>query len=228
MNNSNQGHRKRLWARYLKNDFRQAFPHAYEKLEFLLTFAIPRKDVKPIAKALIARFGSLNGVLTAPAHKLEEIEGMGQKSAAFLNILHQVNLAQDEEALACRDLMNHPELVKSWLQRELAWEEVEFLMVLYLDGPGRLIHWQRLFRGTVDRVQNHPRELAKEALARNAVNVIIAHNHPSGRPEATLADQEATARMAAALQTVAVSLLDHFIVAREGVVSMAQEGLMPR
>ncbi len=225
MSENSQGHRARLWARFAEGGLRGAFVHPYEKLEFLLTFAIPRRDTKPLAKALLARFGSLNGVLTAPLHRLIEMEGIGEKTARFLKLLHEVALTLDEEDLVGRNLLSRPELVRNYVRRELAWEESEYMLNLYLDGRNRLIRKARLFRGTLDRVPHYPREVAKEALACNAAGVIVAHNHPSGKADPSTADVKATERVAAALETVGIRLVDHLVVGRERVVSLVECGL---
>ena len=222
-----RGHRARLWKRFMEKDgLRGAFVHPYEKLEFLLTFVMPRVDTKPVAKALLARFGSLSGVAQADAALLEEVDGVGPKTARFLTMLHELGLVFDEEVLARRRLLHHPDLLRMYLRKELAHEEAEYLMVIYVDSKQKLIHMERLFRGTIDRVAQYPRELAKEALRRNAAGVILAHNHPSGEPQPSIEDVRKTVELAQALALVGVALHDHLVVGAERVVSMHEEGLL--
>lgn len=222
-----RGHRSRLWTRLMKSGLRQGLPHTYEKLEFLLTLVLPRIDTKPLARALLNRFGSLNAVLGATPQQLQNVDGVGPRTAHFLHTLHELNIALEEEFLAKRSWLNHPQRVKTYVRGELAWLEAEHLLVLYLNTRGRLLHGERLLRGTVDRVPHYPRELAKEALSRNAAGVIIAHNHPSGVANPSQQDIQATAEIQAALKTVGITLHDHLVVGHETVTSMAESNLLP-
>lgn len=219
------GHRQRLWTRLKQAGFRHGFAHDYEKLEFLLTFALPRRDTKPLAKALLQRFGSLSGVVHAPLERLQELDGVGEKTALFIRMLHDLVLTLDEADLEKRDLLQSADQVKAYLRKELAWEEAEYLLALFLDNHNQLIGKGRLFRGTVNHVAHYPRELAKEALANNASRVIIAHNHPSGSTKPSKEDIQATEKLAKALHTVGVVLLDHFVIGRSQVVGLVELGL---
>ena len=219
------GHRARLWDRFAETGLRRGFPKPYEKLELLLTLALPRVDTKPLAKVLIAKFGSLNAVLAAPRHQLLAVEGIGARTALVLHCLREVALAMDEEYLAGRDLLSEPEAVRAFLRRELAWEEAEYLAALFLDARGRLIRQGRVFRGTLDQVPTYPRELVKEALAVNAAGVILIHNHPSGKTDPSHQDVQATKSVAKALRTVGIQLHDHLIVGKEAVTSLHEAGL---
>ncbi|MDJ0835144.1 MAG: DNA repair protein RadC [Acidobacteriota bacterium] len=222
---ANQGHRQRLWTRFQESGFRRGFVHDYEKLEFLLTFVLPRRDTKSLARALLAEFGNLTGVIRAPRDRLTQLKGIGPRTGLFLHLLHELTLTLDEEELKDRDLLTTTDLVQAYLRRELAWEEAEYIMALFLDSRNRLLRKGRLFRGTVNHVAHYPRELAKEALACNAARVIIAHNHPSGEATPSRDDVSATHEIAAALRTVGVTLLDHFVVGRQEVVSLSALGL---
>jgi len=216
-------HRTRLWAKLEKVGFRQAFVHPYEKLEFLLTFVIPRRDTKPMAKALIERFGSVTATLLAPVEAIAQVPGLGTKSAHYLSMLGELYQSMSEAALLERDLLDHPELVARYLEHELSGEEAEHLMILHLDAKNRLIRGERLFRGTIDRTAVFPREVAKQGLAYNARALIIAHNHPSGVPQPSASDIDLTRKLMAALQTVDILLHDHLIVAREGTISLRRD-----
>lgn len=218
------GHRQRLWERYLEKGLANAFHHPYEKLEFLLTFAIPRKDTKPLAKKLLHRFGSLNRLFAAPLPVLTNVPGVGRKTAGLLKLFAEMALVLEEERLEMGDLLNHPELVKTYLRRELAWDEAEYFMVLFLDSQNRLIKKSRLFRGTLDRSVVYPREVIKEGLACNAAGVLIAHNHPSGVTTPSAQDLRLTRALARALKTVGMNLLDHFIVGKNEVLSLRGTG----
>ncbi len=218
------GHRRRLWARFLEQGL-AGFLQPYEKLEFLLTFVTPRKDTKPLAKALLARFGSLAAVTAAEPARLMDIEGVGPRTAGFLRVLGETAAALAEERLATGDLLEDPARVKSYLIREVGCEESEFFLVLFLTNQNRLARKLRLFRGTHNQISVYPRELAKEALACNAAAAIVAHNHPSGLAEPSPADVSLTRKLARTLETVGVSLHDHLVVTRDEVVSLRERGL---
>ena len=230
MKDQGGGHRQRLWERYRLRGLRDGFFHDYEKLEFLLTFPIPRKDTKPLAKNLLQRFGSLNGIVNAPTRALLEVAGIGEKTAAFLKILGETALALDEERLPRGDFITQPEQVKQFLKRELGWEGAEYFVAMFLDRQNRLLKKQRLFRGTLDRATVYPREVIKEGLACNAAAVLVAHNHPSGHLSPSPEDLRLTNTLAFGLAMVDITLHDHFIVGREGVLSLRESGdyLPPR
>jgi len=218
------GHRKRLWSRFIDKGFRDGFHHDYEKLEFILTQVIHRKDVKPIAKELIHLFGSINGVLTAPMRALEAVEGIGSKSAGFLRLFGEVSLVLSEESLRSGDLLTSPDLVKNFLTREIGWEEAEYFLVLFLDTQNRLIRYTRLFRGTHDRSAVFPREVAKEALACNAAGLLVAHNHPSGNTTPSQEDIGLTKKLGKSLSTLGLKLHDHLVVGKNEVLSLRETG----
>lgn len=220
------GHRERLWKSFLKQGFDAAFVLDYQKLEFLLTLVIPRVDTKPAAKLLLKRFGSLRGVFTAPVTQLREVAGIGARAAAFLNMLHALDVVLAREELGHRRILAKPELMKRYLIELLGSEKEEWLVVLYLDGSFGLLHEQRLFRGTLDRVPTYGRELAKESLAWNAAAVVLAHNHPDGNATPSLADVKRTNQLRESLETVGVVLLDHWVIAARDAVSMVERGLI--
>lgn len=220
-----EGHRGRLWEKLMQQGLRNGFHHPYEKLELMLTCIIPRKDTKDLAKRLMARFGTLNGVIRAPAHELYAVEGVGKRTAHFLRLFGEVALVLAEEDLHHDAAFDGPEGLKAYLMAELGWEESEYFMALFLDGQNRLLHKLRLFRGTVNRSQIYPREVVKEALVANAVSCVVAHNHPSGTLKPSAADHKVTKAVGEGLQTVGIRLLDHFIVTRGKILSMHEQGL---
>lgn len=217
------GHRERLWTKLQQVGFRKAFVHPYEKLEFLLTLVVPRRDTKPMAKELIQRFGSVAATLQAPAESIAQVPGLGLRSALFLRMLGELYQSMSESALGGRDLLSHPDSVVRYLEHELSGEESEYFMVLYLDAKNRLLRGERLFRGTVDRSAVFPREVAKQGLAYNARALIVAHNHPSGVPTPSASDRELTRHLLRALRTVDILLHDHLVVGREGSVSLRRD-----
>jgi len=215
-------HRDRLWAKLEQLGFKGAFFHPYEQLEFLLTLVLPRRDTKPIAKALLERFGDVSSVLLTPPETLRQVAGVGKRVALFLRALGELYESMSGSALQKRDLLDHPDLVARYLELGLKGEEAEYFVVLHLDARNRLMHSERMFRGTVDRAPVFPREVARSGLAHNARALIVAHNHPSGDGTPSATDLQLTRELMDALRTVDLLLLDHFVVAREGTVSIRQ------
>ena len=218
------GHRARLRQRLLDGGAEALAD--YEVLEYLLFAARPRGDTKPTAKALIARFGSLAGVLNADHHALAEVEGMGEVSAAALKAV----------ALAARRMargeVTHKPVLGSWqalldyLTIDMAHLTVERVRVLYLDTRNRLILDYQAQEGTIDEAAIHPREVVKKALEVGASAMILVHNHPSGNPEPSRADIQITQRIAEAGRLLGITVHDHVIVGREGHVSLKAKGLI--
>ncbi|MBL8672292.1 MAG: DNA repair protein RadC [Alphaproteobacteria bacterium] len=218
------GHRQRLRARFLAGP-EDALPD-YELLELLLATAIPRRDVKPLAKALLARFGSFAGVVSAPAEELAAFDGLGDASVAALKVARAAAIR-----LARQEAMTRP-VVTSWQQlldycrAAMAHERVEEFRLLFLDRQNRLIADERQQRGTVDHTPVYPREVAKRALELGASAVILVHNHPSGDPTPSKADVAMTREVKEALKAIGVALHDHLVIGRAGEASLRALGLL--
>ena len=195
-------------------------------LEYLLFAANPRGDTKPLAKALIARFGSLAGVLNAEAGALQGVKGMGETGAAALKCV----------ALAARRLargeVEQKPVLASWqalldyLTIDMAHLTVERVRVLYLDTRNRLIVDHHVGDGSIDEAAIHPREVVRKALEIGASALILVHNHPSGNPEPSRADIQITKRIAEAGRLLGIVVHDHVIVGRQGHVSLKAKGLI--
>ncbi|MFQ6090170.1 MAG: DNA repair protein RadC [Candidatus Bipolaricaulia bacterium] len=215
------GHRERLRER-----FRQAGAeglHDYELLELLLSYAIPRKDVKPLAKRLIERFGGLSGVLDAEQRELEEDAGLSSTTATLIHLVKELHGAYLAEQMEHRDLLSSPQAVVDFARVKLAGLPREALMVIYLNIKNEVIDHEVLHEGTVDRVTVYPRRIVEAALAHHAAGLILVHNHPSGHPEPSEDDRLLTRSVAAAARTVDIHLLDHIIVGRDGYFSFREE-----
>ncbi|CAM2067272.1 DNA repair protein RadC [Sulfidibacter corallicola] len=223
-----KGHRVRLWERYRAQGFRAGFHHPHEKLELLLTLALPRCDTKPLAKRLLERFGSLNGVVTATTRQLCSVEGVGSKTAHLLRLLGETAVVLEEEKIRFGRFLSDIDEMKRYLRRELAFEEAEYLLVLFLDQQRRLIRAIRVFRGTVNQSVVYPREVVKEGLTCNAARAMIAHNHPSGLAEPSRQDIHLTHKVREALAMVDIFLEDHFIVGKNEVTSLRERGVFDR
>ena len=218
------GHRARLRTRLLTGGEGALGDH--EMIEYLLMTAIPRKDVKPLAKSLLARFGGLAGVFNADPSALAKHPGMGETSAAALKIV-----ALATRRLALTGVQDQPVLA-SWqalidyLTIDMAHLTVERVRVLYLNTQNMLIHDDHVGDGSIDEAQIHPREVIRRALDLGATALIIVHNHPSGSPQPSRADIQVTNRIAEAGRLLGIVVLDHIIIGREGHVSLKAKGLI--
>lgn len=215
---SHLGHRQRLRKRFM--DGGGAAVADYELLELILFLAVPRQDTKPIAKALIDRFGSFSSAVAAPAPALLEIKGMGEAAVTALK-----TVAAGAERLAREEAADAPVLssfkaVVDYCRIAMARLPVEQFRVLFLDKQNVLIHDEVQGEGTIDQTPAYPREVVRRALEVGATAVILAHNHPSGDPTPSRADVEMTKAIAKAGKAVGVEVLDHVIVGRKGHVSL--------
>ncbi|MDE0335118.1 MAG: DNA repair protein RadC [Defluviicoccus sp.] len=218
------GHRARLRERFLD---RGADALAdYEMIELLLFQALPRRDTKPVAKALIERFGSYAGVLRAAPAELGEVDGMGKAAVAAIRVVAEAatRLAR-EEALGAEVLGSWDRLV-AYLRIRLAHEKTECFRLLFLDAKNRLIADEEMHRGTVNHTPVYPREVMKRALELTASAVIMVHNHPSGDPSPSKADIDMTREIRDVGKSLGIVLHDHVIVARGGHSSLRAMGLL--
>jgi len=217
-------HRKRLRQRFLKAGA-EAF-HEYESLELLLMYAIPRLDVKPVAKALMKRFGSLNGVLDATQDELEAIRGVGPQSAILIRLVKELFAAYLGERMAGKDVLSSPGAVVDFARVKLAGLPHEAFMVIYLNVKNRVIDYEVLQQGTVDKAIIYPREIIKAALTHKAAGVILSHNHPSGDPEPSKEDKHLTRSVIEAARTVDLRVIDHLIVGKNGYFSFQESRIL--
>lgn len=219
-----KGHRARLRARMLDGGDNALADH--EIVEYLLMTAIPRRDVKPLARSLIQRFGGLAGVLNCDRKALENHPGMGETSAAALKIV-----ALAARRLARAQVQDQP-VLGSWqalidyLTIDMAHLTVERVRVLYLNAQNRLIRDEHLGDGSLDEAAIHPREVIRRAMELGAAALILAHNHPSGNPEPSQADIRITNRIAEAGRLLNITVHDHVIIGRSGHVSLKAKGVI--
>ncbi len=204
------GHRKRLKQKYEQNGIKGWLD--YEILEFILFYAIPRKDTKLIAKRLLSKFKTIRGILDADRKEIESVKGISKNSALFLKLLKDIFVFYMEQNIHERDLLSSPKLVYDYLKSELKGLADEEFKMMFLDSRNQLISMESLKNGTVNRVIVFPRKIVERALYNHAVGVIIAHNHPSGSIEPSVEDQNITETIKEALNTVDIKLLDHIII----------------
>lgn len=222
MSDSNQGHRARLRQRFAAHGL-DGF-HDYEVLELLLTYAIPRMDVKPVAKRLLHTFGTLAGVFDATREELQQTHGVGEQAALLLSLLRQLQVRYLASALPQKSVFNMPEKVRAHLRLLLQGRSMESLGAIFCDQQHCHIATEILFHGTIDRTAVYPRNLVKRALELDAKVVILFHNHPGGTASASQEDIELTKRMGDACAPLEIKLLDHFLVAGNRVLSFKEEG----
>ncbi|MBW3098141.1 RadC family protein [Pseudohoeflea coraliihabitans] len=212
------GHRDRLRER-----FRQSGEQAladYELLELLLFRLIPRRDTKPIAKALIARFGSLPEVLGAPASRLTEIKGVGATVASDLKLVAAVAQRMLKSEIKDRQVLASWSAVIEYCRAAMAFEAREQFRVLFLDKKNALIADEVQQTGTVDHTPVYPREVVKRALELSATAIILVHNHPSGDPTPSRADIDMTRMIIDTAKPLGITIHDHIIIGKEGHASM--------
>ncbi len=217
------GHRDRLRERFLAAP--EALPD-YEILELLLFMAIPRRDVKPIAKILIARFGNLAGVLNAGAAELTGVEGISENTAVALQTIRTAGLRLLKQEIVQRPVLASWQRLLDYLHAAMAHEKKEHFRLLFLNKKNELIADEVQQSGTVDHTPAYPREIMKRALEVGATALILVHNHPSGDASPSKADIEMTKQILAAAAPFNIMVHDHLIVSRTGTVSFKSLGLM--
>lgn len=212
------GHRTRLRARF--RDKGEDALEDYELLELLLFRAIPRQDTKPIAKALIDRFGSFAEVLAAPRKLLKEIKGIGDAAVDDLKTVHASSLRVARSRVVERKLLSSWSAVLDYCRAAMAYAEREEFRILFLDKKNGLLADEVQQRGTIDHTPVYPREVVKRALELSASALILIHNHPSGDPTPSRADIDMTRQIAEISKPLGIELHDHIIVARSGHASL--------
>ena len=198
----------------------------HELLEMVLFTALPRRDTKAIAKALLARFGSFAGAIAAPLADLRAIEGLGEAGAAALKTIQAAALRLARGEILHRPLLDNWERLMGYLNASLARERVEQFRVLFLDARNHLLADEAQARGTINHTPVYPREVVKRALELHAAAIILVHNHPSGDPTPSREDIAMTAETRKAAEALAIVLHDHIIVGNGRWVSLRAQNLL--
>lgn len=217
------GHRQRLRQRFLAQP--QALPD-YELLELVLFLAHPRGDVKPLAKDLIARFGSFADVVSAEVEELSQVPGVGETTVAALKTVREAAVRLTRQQVLGRTVISSWDALLDYCRASMAYGKAEEFRLLFLDRKNALIADEVQQRGTVDHAPVYPREVARRALALHASAVIMVHNHPSGDATPSRSDIEITRQVRDALRAVGVTLHDHVVISRSGYTSFKAQHLL--
>lgn len=218
------GHRERLRERFL--DGGGVSMPDYEVLELLLFQARPRADMKPLAKALIAEFGSFAEVISAPVERLEAVDGVGPSVIATLKVVRESALRLLQAQIMEKPVIGSWEALIDYCRASMAYGQTEQFRILFLDKRNRVIADEAQQEGTVDHTPVYPREVAKRALELGASALILVHNHPSGDPTPSRADIDMTGKIVKAGAALGIAVHDHLVIGRADHASFREQGLL--
>jgi DNA repair protein RadC len=217
------GHRQRLRERFMKGS--DSLPD-YELLELILFQAHPRQDVKPLAKGLIAHFGSFADVITATPERLAEVKGVGPSVIASLKVINEAAVRLASARVKDQPILSSWTALIDYCQTSMAFNQNEQFRLLFLDKKNRLIADEVLQEGTIDHTPVYPREVAKRALELGSSAIILVHNHPSGDPRPSRSDIDMTKTIVQAGETLGIVVHDHIIISRGDYASFKTMGLL--
>ncbi len=218
------GHRERLRERFIRAGVDGV--QDYELLELLLFRAIPRRDVKPLAKDLIKRFGGFAQTLAAPIDRLCEVKGVSSNVAHELKIVHAASIKLAQARVLNRPVISSWNELLAYCRAAMADEKTELFRILFLDRKNILIADEVQQRGTVDHTPVYPREVVKRALELGASAIILVHNHPSGDPTPSRADIEMTHQITTAAKALNIRVHDHLVIGHASEASFKSLGLL--
>lgn len=217
------GHRDRLRQRFAKTPDALA---DYELLELVLFLAIPQKDVKPLAKDLIKRFGGLSEIMNAPIEELIKIDGIKDKTALALKSITALSHRALKNELMQKPVLNSWTRLMDYCTATMAHETKEHFRILFLNKKNELIADETQGSGTVDHTPAYPREIMKRALDLGATAIILMHNHPSGDPKPSQADVDMTMQIIRAAEPFGIVIHDHVVISKNGYSSFKNMGLI--
>lgn len=220
------GHRKRIRDKFLQNGGESMAD--YEMLELLLTMSIPRRDVKPVAKDLVRRFGSFAEVINASQEELMSCEGIKETSVALLKAVKESAIRMQMQNLRSSDVpvINNWDAMIDYCRSLMAYKNIEEFRIIYLNSKLRVIEDEIQQRGTIDQVSVHPREVIKSAIAKGASAIILVHNHPSGDTTPSRADIQITRQIVDGAKSVNIQLLDHLIISKNEIYSFKDHHIL--
>lgn len=219
------GHRARLRDRLLARGGGDALLD-HELIEYLLALAIPRRDAKPLAKALLREFGGIGGLLTADTEALTRVPGMGDTSAAAIKIAHAAALRLLQGEVTARPVLGNWQALLDYLHADMAHHAIERFRVLHLNTRNMLIRDEVMSEGSIDQAPVHVREVIRRAIDLGAAAIILVHNHPSGNPAPSRADIDLTRAIADAARPLGITVHDHIVIGAQGHVSLRAKGLI--
>ncbi len=222
--NKSEGHRQRLRDKFLVSGL-SGF-HDYEIIELLLTLGTPRKDCKDVAKALLDKFKTLQGVLEASANDLTDIKGIGPKNLFGLKLIKAVADRYLEKRLVGKDPIKNSRELLDYLNHSIRDKGRECFNVLYLDAKNRVISSETLFEGSLTSSSVYPREVVRAAIDNHAAALIFAHNHPSGDPKPSPEDFSITRQLLFACKVMDITVHEHLIIGDNECFSFADQGLI--
>ena len=215
------GHRDRLRAKFLNGQLAD-----YEKLELLLAYAIPRRDVRPLARSLVKQFGGVYQVLSASIDDLTAVKGIGNNTAVFIKLVQQMMTINYRGQLKETPIFHNETILHNYCRIIVAGKTVEELHILYLDSNLRLVVDEIHSTGTIDSSAVYPREIARRALELNARSIVMVHNHPTSNNSFSRDDIEITTLVQSVLAGLSIELYDHFVVSNDIVYSARQMHLI--
>ncbi|MEA4895007.1 MAG: DNA repair protein RadC [Oscillospiraceae bacterium] len=218
------GHRERMKKKLIEQGLDVFDDH--NVLELLLFYSMPRKDTNPLAHELLNAFGSLEALFEAPAEELSKISGIGENTVALLKLIPEVSRRYAMDKNRFNDILDSSKKAGEYLASRYMYERDEVVYVICLDSKCKVICCKELFRGVANSAEISIRKIAELALAKNATNVIISHNHTSGIALPSIEDEITTKKLKTALASMGIVLSDHIIVADGDFISMADSGLM--
>lgn len=218
------GHRARLRQRLI--DHGGDGLQDYELIEYLLALAIPRRDTKPLAKALLKEFGGIGGLLSADAAALARVKGMGDTSIAAIKIAHAAAIRMVKGEVENRPMLANWQALLDYLRADMAHHQVERVRVLHLNTRNILIRDELISEGSIDQAAVHVREVIRRAIDLGSAALVLVHNHPSGDPSPSRADIDLTREVAEAGKRLGIAVHDHVIIGTEGYTSLRAKGLI--
>lgn len=218
------GHRQRLRERFARAGLEGFAPH--EALELLLCYAIPRRDTKPLAHALIKRFGSLPGVLSASSQELQTVSGIGESAATLLALMLPLLRMYQQQGLAEHPQLDQAAEIRAYCRALYLGQRYEQLYVLALDAKGKLLLRTLISSGDEGETAVYPRLIVSALLSAGAAAAVLCHNHPGGSAQPSQADIQMTRALDALLKPLHIRLIDHIIVAGEDCYSLRDSGLI--
>lgn len=220
----NSGHRQRLRARLFEREGSGLLDH--ELIEYLLALAIPRKDTKPLAKALLHQFGGIGGVMAADAEALMRVPGLGETSVAAIRIAHATAMRMLAARVAEQPILSNWQALIDYLHADMAYQVTERIRILHLNTANCLIRDELVAEGSIDQAALHVREVIRRAIDLGTASMILVHNHPSGDPKPSRADIDLTKAIVQAGKHLGIAVHDHIIIGASGHSSMRAMGLL--